>query len=220
VVKGIVGDYCEMVAAAAFIAGGAQLAKAWGTSPDWDFLVKEDGEQWRSVQVKTVGRLNGHGDSPYVDLTRTAGAGCYQVGDVDMVVGVYPETGAMWKVMPEAFAGARLLRLDDEWLWVGNVDRRSLPMSNVLALKIERKSRAGCISAVREKLQEERRGLWLGDLSERPDSVSAGTWDVFVMWMGGHGYKSIADKHGLTAPGVRDRMVRLCRRLGIKGGPI
>jgi len=88
----ISGKYSELMATAAFIADGRQVALPYGNQKDWDLLVQETGREWLRVQVKTAALIS-QGGAAVVNMHRT-----YSVDDVDLLVAVYPPTGTMWKI--------------------------------------------------------------------------------------------------------------------------
>jgi hypothetical protein len=46
----ISGRYSELIATAAFVAEGKQVALPYGNQEDWDLLVQEAGREWLRVQ--------------------------------------------------------------------------------------------------------------------------------------------------------------------------
>jgi PD-(D/E)XK endonuclease len=103
------GEVAESVFLAKAVSMGFGVAKPWGDSERYDFILDSGGELWR-VQVKSayVGtREGGYTVHAYGNENRVA----YTAEEVDVVVGyVVPEDA--WYVIPiQAFAGIKTVKV-------------------------------------------------------------------------------------------------------------
>ncbi len=210
--KAVLGDYSEMTAAAAFIVAGYEVAFPFGNQYRWDMVVRESLDaEWQAVQVKTVPRLRG-GENPTLHVHRQDKAKSpYTEKDVQLLVAVHPESGTLWKVPVAYFSGTTKIKLPDEYLWRGRIERDR----PVLSIKRVRVSLEG----VHSKQSEQRSAIRLGLPTTKPEWISEATWGMTVRWCNGEGYKFIGKSYGLTQSRIRERIFRGLARLGLKELP-
>lgn len=211
--KGALGDYGELIAAAAFLADRAEIAFPYGNQYKWDFLVREqDGCGWKSVQVKTVPKLSdGRGPKTLSVFHHGRQRLPYRLTDVDLIVAIHPETGTIWRIPAAVFDGRGNIALLDEYLWRGNVHREALPASSECGeIRVQRQ-----MAAVYDKFRSARATIRDGLPSERPGWLSVETWGMVGHWADGQGYKTISRKFDVTHARVRERIFRALNRLGL-----
>lgn len=216
--KGI-GDYSELLVAAAFVASGAQVAMPFGNQRGWDLLVleKED-KSWKSVQIKTVGRIKG-GQSPSIQSSRGYnGKAAYSEDDIDLMVAVHPETGTLWRLTPLVFGGKRRINLSDECVWRGSIDRSTTPLADGKPLKVQRdlSKMAQDMKRIYREQADKRASMLAALPVERPEWASVASWDMAKRWCSGEGYKSIAKDYKITHSAARERVIRVLYRLSVR----
>ncbi len=203
--RNAIGKYSEMLAAAAFIAEGTQIALPYGNQAKWDMLILPRGETaWKSVQVKTVPVLNDC--SPYVVCYSHGRHKLpYVAGDVDLLVAVHPETGTMWIVPSDSFIGRNNVRLKDSYIWCGSVNRASL---NVIRKPSDR-------TALFEKRSQARSELRSRLPDRKPTWASDDTWAMVTSWCSGAGYEAISGRYGISGVSVKERVARALHHIGL-----
>jgi hypothetical protein len=201
------GRYCEILAAAAFISKGIDIAVPWGNSKGWDLLADDDG--WKRVQVKAArpgktsgvwvnvakhGNRNKNGERQRMRYTKN---------DIDLFVIVLPESGEMWKIpvdhpdLPETLTIGKANL--DQFLWIKGVDQRELSAPVAIDTVYNKRD---------SRLRRIFRGLDL-DKDVIPNGVSESTWKMLWMCLDGHTYKAIGEASGgLDSSSVRERLTR------------
>lgn len=210
-----IGEYSEMIVGAAYIAEGAEVAFPFGNQPGWDMVVRLPGGAWERVQVKTIPVLSGR-KYPVLALAlagKRRGRG-YTSTEADVIVAIHPESGTMWRVPSDVFTGKKRMRLDPEFLWRGSIKETSMPLCcDPDPLEVKRvgpwlAKQAGERSVLREQLPE-----------IMPEWMPGLTWEMIHKWADGHGWKTIAADFGISAPAVRERVLRALNRLSIRDLP-
>lgn len=215
-----IGDYCELIVGAAFIAERADVAFPFGNQYKWDIVVREKGSrEWLTVQVKTLSRLTG-GEDTIVDVhMQDRKKSAYTKEDIDLLTVVHPETGTMWKVPIEEFSGKKRLHLADRFIWHGNVTRDRAPLcERKHALNVGRNKDR--LKDVHEAAAIDRSPIRNSLPINKPDDMGDHAWEMVNRWCRGEGYKAIGSTYGISHCAVRDRLIRSLRRLGAKGLPV
>lgn len=183
------GKYTELVAIAACVGDGLEVAVPYGNQRGWDFLV-ESGRNWLRVQVKTARS----GEScPYVQLNRMgngkrskgklSGVG-YTAADVDEIMAVLPETGSVWRVPIAQASGKGLIRLTEAYLWKGQ--------QPVVYGKVNEKR-----SRVLQLLPE-----------AKPTALTVDNWEILLGYAAGKSQRQIAKGLGVTEQAIHERLAR------------
>ncbi len=200
------GDYSEMTVAAAFIARGYEVALPFGNSHRWDMVVRESAAgPWQSVQVKTIPRVK-EGTNPALHVHRqNKERSPYTVDDIQLLVAIHPETGTMWKVPIEFFAGRKKIKLNDEHVWAGSIERTLVVGKNpTVSLK-----------SLHARQAEERSAIKCA-LPDKPATMSDDTWAMVLRWCNGYGFKLIAKDYSICTAAVAERVKRALKRVGLR----
>ena len=109
------GKYCELLVLTRLVKEGMTIALPYGNQSGWDLLVENDGG-WEKWQIKTAHQRKG-GGSIYIDCRRSGDRKTnggrrvanrkYRATDFDVLIGVLPDTGEMWKVPISEVMGRR-----------------------------------------------------------------------------------------------------------------
>lgn len=202
-----IGTYSEMIAAAAFIASGCEVAFPISNAKAWDLVVRWPEGQWQSVQVKTA-HLKKDGKYPAVSLKKQK-EGMVSVG-VDLLIAVDPTTGILWKI-PVGDRGCRWgTKLGKEYLWRGAIEPEALPMSPEGKPMMV----AGGLTPA-----EERARIAASLPTERPEWASIETWGMVMRWAGGETCDVISKSAGSSSVAVYERIMRVFWRLGLVDPP-
>ncbi len=196
------GIYSELIAAAAFIAEGRQVAMPPVNQAGWDLLVHRSGCEWDRVQVKTA-RMDTVLSAPSCQMRRT-----YTSDDVDVIVLVFPPTGTIWKYPISEVSGVDSIKATNEFLWVGTHDacgeRMAMPvLSPPIPLDQERQKRGASFKLT----------LRMAMPSSRPENVTEETWEMLCEWISGHGYLTIGKRRGIHGSSVRERIVGAAKKI-------
>lgn len=211
-----IGAYSELIAAAAFVASGAEVAYPMCSNPGWDLVVKEFGGTWVTVQVRTIGKRAGK-QTPYMGLRVKTKDGS-QRPNVDVFVAVCPQTGTIWKVPFAEAPGGHAMRLEEKHLWRGSIKRSATPLESPEEMVIVDQRISACrqrAEAQRDRLRLEREDV-LRKMNEglRPATVSEEAWEATLRWAKGEGFKSLGRSLGLSPAGVRVKVQRVLYRIG------
>lgn len=220
--KGVLGDYSELIVAAAFMAEGVEVAFPFGNQHRWDMVIRRPNRGgWKTVQVKTIPRLS-DGKSPIVSTTmQDKDKSPYTASDVDILIAVHPETGTLWMLTSDVFDGKRSIMLRDEDIWRGAVLRGSTPLAPITPIRIARKGvtaqRMADMKRVYVRKLEDQRAPVRAQLPvDRPEWCSVGNWEITKRWCSGDGYKGIGLEYAISPSAVRERIIRVLHRLSIR----
>lgn len=189
--KNRTGKYSELIAITHFMNEGLQIAMPFGNQSGWDFLVKENGK-WMEVQVKT-GQIRANGGAS-CELSRCNGLKAAKYGksrtyteeDCDYIAAVLPECGSVWVIPIANAVGKRRLPLIQSTATARRsyLDLSSLPPAPVVA-KLEQRT-----CKIRRALREFKP-------ADRPDSVSAATWEMIELYLSGATVAQLLQRYGL-----------------------
>lgn len=204
-----VGRYSELIATAAFVVDGAEVALPYGNQPCWDLVVRYPGGAWTTVQVKTASRERQCG-YPVIGTSRGGRTkGRYRIEDMDLAVIVHPETGSLWKIPSEVFCNRTTIILNEEYLWRGSIEITATPFAEgPKAIMVPRRNSRVHLANARSEIRAR-----VPDV--KPTWVSESSWEVTKRWCGGDGYKVIAKDMGVTQCAIRERILRVLHRLGL-----
>lgn len=188
------GKYSELLATAAFLAEGAQVAVPYGNQKDWDLLVQRDAATWLRVQVKTARRSGGQ---TIVKLCNKSGR-CYSPDDVDLLVAVLPETGDIWRMRIEEIAGKKTIGLASKQLWISG-------SGGSPRLKEGERAKGFLTKELRGRIAP-----WVAEAA--PSGADLTNWDMVKLWSSGTKCHRIGEVFGFTIEATRDRITRTIRR--------
>ena len=202
------GTYSELAVALAFIARGCDVTLPIGNQAGWDLLVQIEGT-WQRLQVRTV-RITGC--APVLNIQRRAGRhgesrGRLTAADTDFLVGLDPDSGAIWMVPAAEFGSSAHVPLEQKHLIQGSVVEPVLPRSRETnPIEVQKRNTRWALErkAMKDKMP-----------FARPAEVSEENWVITQRWLRGEGYAFLGVPLGITACAVRERIMRVLARCGL-----